>query len=95
MTGAEMDPAAIARRLSPAQRRALKGWYVLNFSAPEASAEALGAKVPTMDALNFARLCAPTGRGHLTAPRQAMWCLTPLGLSVRAALLAMEGGDER
>jgi hypothetical protein len=88
-----MSPAQIAALLSPAQKRALKGWHVLNFNAPEASAEALGAKVPTMDALHFTRLCAPTGRGHVTAPRQAMWCLTPLGLAVRAELERMEGGD--
>ena len=90
MTAPTSTPQEIARRLSPAQRKALKGWYVLNFNDPSASAEALGVKVPTMDALNFARLCVPTGRGHLTAPRQAMWCLTPLGLLVRAELERME-----
>lgn len=77
----------IARKLTKAQRRAMADWPLLVKGAPEASAEALGVKVPTMDALAFARLCAMVGRGHLTAPRQAMWCITPLGLQVRAILM--------
>ncbi len=77
----------IARKLTKAQRQAMTDWPMLVKGAPEASAEVLGVKVPTMDALNFARLCAPTGRGHLTAPRQAKWCITPLGLQVRAILM--------
>ncbi len=89
MSKPETTPEApeIARKLTKVQRRAMADWPLLVKGAPEASAEALGVKVPTMDALNFARLCAPTGRGHLTAPRQSRWCITPLGLQVLAILM--------
>ncbi len=90
-----MSPAEIARRLSPAQKRAMRLWSKLQASASEASAMTLGVQVATMDALNFARCCVPTGRGHLPAPRTAMWHITPLGLLVRAELEKMEARDGR
>lgn len=79
------DPAAIARRLSPAQRESLmrkpcQSWY----SGPPAC---MPFRIDTGAALRKRELCMGSAGISRAMP------LTPLGLAVRAALLAMEGGD--
>jgi hypothetical protein len=96
-------PAAIARRLSPAQRKALL-WLPEDGSERqhkkgdprEVSFWAMGSLVwggPRGEAVTMeAHLCRRTGadtyNGREWAP--AFWRLTPLGLSVRAEVEAMQ-----
>ena len=100
------DPAAIARRLSPAQRRALL-WLPgdgtprehSKGAPPEVSFWCMGSltwggkrgHAVTMEA----HLCKRTGKDTFTPDQgwsPAYWNATPLGLAVRA-VVAAEGGE--
>ncbi len=76
------SPAAIARRLSPAQRRALMWLPADGCSRP------LGTKPPSMQAREFLRAME-----LMEAPTPSIRRASALGLLVRAELERMEGGD--
>lgn len=87
MSDVKMDPAAIARRLSPAQRESLmrkpcQSWY----SGPPAC-------MPPHMSSAMALWRRGLIYGYGSTPTRNAYALSPLGLAVRAALLAMEGGD--
>ena len=115
MTGAPPDPAAIARRLSPAQRRALmilpadgapaiwtgrgpESWTRRGWAWNVAASLQKRGLVSQWTPLRPYRSpfhsdirvdVHPAAQMHVDC-----YALSPLGLSVRAALLAMEAGDE-
>lgn len=77
------EAAAIARKLTPTQRVALL-WLPADEYAARYQGRAGDPRYGSLAAL-FAR--------RLVDYRSGWWNLTPLGLRVRAALLAMEAGD--